>query len=246
MSAMTDKVIRIAMWSGPRNISTAMMRAWENRADTAVVDEPFYACFLNATGIIHPMQDEVMASQSADWQTVIDQELEKDLPPPQKIQYQKHMTQHMVTDVDQQWFGSLRHAFLIRHPAEVVASYHQKRGEVSAADIGFTRQRELFEQVMASSGPPPVIESNDVLRDPEGCLRKLCAALEVPFDTAMLSWPAGRRDSDGVWAPHWYQNVEKSTGFAPYRERRTQLTSAQQDVVEECLADYNQLAKYKL
>lgn len=243
---MTDQVIRIAMWSGPRNISTAMMRAWENRADTEVVDEPFYACYLQATGIVHPMQEDVMASQSSDWQTVIEKELKKALPAPLTIQYQKHMTQHMVTEVDPDWFASLRHAFLIRHPAEVVASYHQKRGEVSAADIGFTRQRELFEQVMESGDPPPVIESNDVLRDPEGCLKKLCAALGIPFDRAMLSWPAGRRDSDGVWAPHWYQNVEKSTGFAAYRERNTQLTSAQQDVVDECMADYTLLAAYKL
>jgi hypothetical protein len=140
----------------------------------------------------------------------------------------------------------LRHAFLIRHPAQVVASYQQKRGEVSAADIGFTRQRELFEQVLENGDPPPVIESSDVLRDPQGTLSKLCAALDVPFDPAMLKWPAGRRDSDGVWAPHWYQNVEKSTGFAPYRERHPQLTAAQQAVVDECLADYSLLANYKL
>ena len=115
--------IRIAMWSGPRNISTAMMRSWENRPDTQVVDEPFYACFLTATGIIHPMQDEVLASQSSNWQTVIDQELSQDLEFPATIQYQKHMTQHMVAPIDMEWFASLRHAFLIRHPADVIASY---------------------------------------------------------------------------------------------------------------------------
>jgi hypothetical protein len=234
------------MWSGPRNISTAMMRAWENRADTAVIDEPFYACYLQATGIVHPMQDEVLTSQSADWQTVIDTELKSTLSSGQTIQYQKHMTQHMVVDVEQDWFASLHHAFLIRHPADVVASYHKKRGAVTAADIGFTRQRELFEQVLALGTTPPVIESADVLKSPEKTLQKLCRALEVPFDSAMLSWPAGRRDSDGVWAPHWYQNVEKSTGFAPYQERQLKLTSTQQKVVDECLPDYELLAEYKL
>lgn len=243
---MADSVIRIAMWSGPRNISTAMMRAWENRSDCAVVDEPFYACYLTATGIEHPMQAEVLASQASDWQTVIDEQLTTPLASQQAIQYQKHMTQHMVVDVEQDWFATLRHAFLIRHPAEVVASYAKKRGQVSATDIGFARQRELFEQACALGTTPPVVDSNSVLKNPAGVLRRLCTALDVPFDTAMLSWPAGRRDSDGAWAPHWYQNVEKSTGFAPYRERETKLDQAQQVVVNECLDDYEALAKYCL
>ena len=241
--AKVDDCIRIAMWSGPRNISTAMMRAWENRSDTQVVDEPFYACFLTATGIVHPMQDEVLASQSSDWQTVINTELLKPLSGGATVQYQKHMTQHMVAPIDPEWFASVRHAFLIRHPADVVASYAEKRGTVCADDIGFARQRELFEMAKRVTGKaPPVIDSTSVLKDPRSSLSALCSALDVEFDTAMLSWPAGRRDSDGAWAPHWYNKVEASTGFAPYKPKEHELSAAQQRVVEECLPDYNAMA----
>ena len=235
------------MWSGPRNISTAMMRAWENRPDTEVVDEPFYACFLTATGIVHPMQDEVLASQSSDWQTVVDRELKKPLAGSSTIQYQKHMTQHMVGPIDQDWFASLRHAFLIRHPADVVASYRQKRGTVTAEDVGFARQRELFEMAKKVTGKtPPVIRSSSVLKAPESSLTALCAALGVPFDSSMLSWPSGRRDSDGVWAPHWYNKVEASTGFAPYQARTPELSDTELNVVEACLPDYQALAQFAL
>ena len=243
---MADSIIRVAMWSGPRNISTAMMRAWENRADTAVVDEPFYACYLSHTGIVHPMQEAVLASQPQEWQTVIDNNLSRPLDSGQTIQYQKHMTQHMVMDVDKAWFASLKHAFLIRHPADVVYSYGKKRGEVTAADIGFGRQRELFEQVQKLGLRPPVIDSKDVLKDPATKLQALCDALNISFSDSMLNWPKGRRASDGVWAEHWYQNVENSNGFAPFNEKTFQLNANQQAVVDECIDDYEALAEFKL
>ena len=243
---MTDTAIRIAMWSGPRNISTAMMRSWENRADTAVIDEPFYACYLTETGIVHPMQEEVLASQPRSWQEVIQQDLSGELIEGQTIQYQKHMTQHMVGELDEQWFASLRHCFLIRHPEEVVASYGEKRGKVTAEDVGFSRQRELFEFAKNRGYNTPVIESRKVLQQPETSLKAICSALEVPFDTAMLNWPVGTRDSDGSWAPHWYQNVEKSTGFAPYVEKEISLTVEQQLVADQCLDDYLALAEFQL
>jgi len=255
---MSDSIIRIAMWSGPRNISTAMMRSWENRSDTAVVDEPFYACFLQATGIVHPMQEEVLASQSTNWDTVVDQVLTTDLSTSlptglsaghatrQAIQYQKHMTQHMVSELNEEWFSTLRHAFLIRHPAEVVASYAQKRDQVNAEDIGFARQREIFELAQSLGFEPPVIESRDVLMNPGASLRLLCSALDVPFDEHMLSWPVGTRESDGVWAPHWYESVENSTHFAPYVEKEISLNRQQQNVVDECLDDYLALKECSL
>lgn len=238
---------RIAMWSGPRNISTAMMRSWENRSDTQVVDEPFYACYLNATGIVHPMQDEVLASQSADWNNVINDVLESDLARGESIQYQKHMTQHMVADIDQRWFNSLTHAFLIRHPAEVVASYGVKRDTVSADDIGFELQNTLFQMALdAGFENIPVIDSKDILEFPKLMLTKLCKALGVPFDEAMLAWPAGRRESDGAWAPHWYQSVESSTGFAPYNPKTVELSKEQQKVVKECLPYYESMYAHRL
>ncbi len=238
---------RIAMWSGPRNISTAMMRAWENRPDTEVVDEPFYACYLTKTGVVHPMQPEVLAAQSSDWQTVIDTELRQTLSPNTKIQYQKHMTQHMVAEINHDWFSSLSHAFLIRHPADVVVSYGQKRGEVTAADIGFKRQKELFDLAcQCATTPPPVIDSKTVLINPKAALSRLCEALSLPFHENMLSWPAGKRTSDGVWAPHWYQNVEQSTGFAPYTEKTPTLNVEQQRVVDECMPYYKAMLEHSI
>lgn len=243
---MTNEIIRIAMWSGPRNISTAMMRSWENRPDTAVVDEPFYACYLSSTGIVHPMQEAVLASQSSNWAEVIEKQLHADLEIEQTIQYQKHMTQHMVAEIDADWFGALRHAFLIRHPAEVIASYAQKRDSVTAEDVGFARQRKIFELARKMGLKTPVIESNNILADPKTKLRALCEALDVTFDQAMLQWPAGTRESDGAWAPHWYQNVEKSTNFTPYSEKKIRLSQDQQKVVDACLDDYYALSEYRL
>ena len=242
-----DPIKRIAMWSGPRNISTAMMRAWENRSDTAVVDEPFYACYLAETGIQHPMRAEVLASQPSDWNQVIEGALTAELPFGETIQYQKHMTQHMLSELNEDWFAGLSHTFLIRHPAHVVSSYGEKRSEVTAADVGFERQQKLFDLVCQLTGSaPPVIESKDVLTNPKASLIALCKKLNVPFDENMLSWPAGPRDSDGVWAPHWYQNVEKSTGFAPYIEKEISLTDKEQRVVDECLPYYQLLLEHKV
>lgn len=235
-------IIRIAMWSGPRNISTAMMRSWENRADTVVVDEPFYACYLTASGVQHPMQDQVLASQPSHWQDVIEQQLSSPVAGTAAIQYQKHMTQHMVADINQTWFASLRHAFLIRHPAHVVASYGLKRGSVNAADVGFEQQFNLYQLACElSETAPPIIDSVDVLKNPERSLTALCAQLEVPFSDSMLAWPAGTRDSDGVWASHWYNSVEQSTGFAPYVEREISLSVEEQEVVEQCMPFYQHM-----
>jgi hypothetical protein len=207
--------IRIAMWSGPRNISTAMMRSFGARPDTAVIDEPFYAAYLAETGLEHPMRDEVLASQPRDCRDVVSQVLGP-VPGDKPIWYQKHMTHHMLPSFERDWLGNVRNAFLIRDPAAVLASYVQKREAVELADIGIVQQRELFEREAQRLGAvPPVVESVDVLADPARALSKLCAALGIPFTEAMLSWPAGRRATDGVWAPAWYGAVEQSTCFAP-------------------------------
>ena len=209
--------VRIAMWSGPRNISTAMMRSFENRSDTVVVDEPFYAAFLAETGANHPMRDEVLASQPTRWRDVANA-LSGPIPTGAAVWYQKHMTHHMLPDFGLDWANDCRNAFLIRAPEAVLASYTLKRENVTLADIGVERQRELFERECDRIGAaPPVIDSADVLADPRATLGKLCAALGIEFSDRMLSWPAGKRDSDGVWAPAWYDTVERSTEFAPPR-----------------------------
>ena len=211
------KPIRIAMWSGPRNISTAVMRAFGNRADCAVSDEPFYAAYLAATGLIHPLHDEVIRSQPTDWRAVADAMLGP-VPADKPVWYQKHMTHHMVASFGREWIESCVNVFLIRAPEAVLASYHRVREDFTLDEIGLPTQVELFFRAGDKLGhTPPVIEGQDLLADPEGVLRQLCAACGVGFDSAMLSWPAGRRPTDGVWAPAWYGSVEQSTGFSAPR-----------------------------
>lgn len=203
--------VRIAMWSGPRNISTAMMRSFENRTDCAVVDEPFYAAYLAETGLDHPMRAEVLAAQPTDWRAVAEGLAAAD----GVLVYEKHMAHHMLPGFGLDWVKGCRNAFLIRDPAEVLASYVAKRGEVTLDDIGVVQQRTIFEREADRLGKaPPVVRGADVTADPRGTLGKLCDALGIGFSEAMLSWPAGPRDSDGVWAPAWYDSVWKSTGFS--------------------------------
>ena len=221
---------RICMWSGPRNISTAMMRSWENRSDTQVVDEPFYAFYLAQTGSPHPCFDEVLASQPNRYSDVVKQLTEEECK--SEIFYQKHMTHHMLEGVNLDWTKDLLHCFLIRDPRQVVLSYMKKRDECTAEDIGIIRQWELYQQISEISGQDiPVVDSNEVQTHPESILSQLCEKFGIVFSEQMLSWPKGRRDSDGVWASHWYQMVEQSTGFTPYEPRDTGLTEAQMSVV---------------
>lgn len=241
------ETIRIAMWSGPRNISTAMMRSFENRVDTAVVDEPFYAAYLARTGLDHPMRDEVLASQSHDWGEVAES-LTGAAPGGAAIFYQKHMTHHMLPGVDLRWTGRCRNAFLIREPEAVLASYAAKRGEVTLDDIGVARQRELFDRECDRLGAaPPVVLGADVLADPRGMLSALCSALRIGFREEMLSWPAGRRGSDGAWAPAWYDAVERSTGFeAPPQGREPVLSDALRVIADQARPYFEALSIHKL
>ncbi|MDW3207265.1 MAG: HAD family hydrolase [Alphaproteobacteria bacterium] len=238
--------VRIAMWSGPRNISTAMMRSFENRADCAVSDEPFYGCYLKRTGIDHPMAAQVIAAMDCDFDSVAGT-LQGTAPGGAPIWYQKHMSHHMLPDDDLSWSDGMAHCFLIRQPEAMVASYAKKRETPVPADFGFDRQCELFELVADRTGtPPPVLDAADVLRDPRGALTALCAAVGIAFDEAMLSWPPGRRDSDGVWADVWYANVEASTGFLPYDPSPVDLSPALRDVANACRPAYERMAAHRL
>lgn len=203
--------MNIAMWSGPRNLSTAMMYSFAARADCAVVDEPFYAAYLRATGLDHPMGDEIKSSMSSD-AAEISETLRK--PALEPHFYQKHMTHHMVGEVPLDWMEAVTNVFLIRHPARVIASYAKKREAPTLADIGFLDQLRLHRHVQDMGQTPIVVDATDIRADPEGALRKLCAALGITWDAAMLSWPVGGNAADGVWAKHWYGAVHRSTGFA--------------------------------
>lgn len=238
--------IRIAMWSGPRNLSTAMMRSFGARADCAVSDEPFYAAYLDATGIKHPMGAEIMASQPVD-PLEVERTILGPIPGGPPLWYQKHMAHHMGPHAPRGWFGAMRHAVLIRHPAYVAASFDDKRADPALEDLGVPQMDGVIADIEAATGrTPPVIEAEDVRANPEGMLRALCAALEIAFDPAMLRWPMGRRHTDGVWAAHWYGAVEKSTGFAPPPAPPGAPAPHLAAVVEAAMPSYERLKARKL
>jgi hypothetical protein len=220
------------------------MRAWENRPDTVVADEPLYAFYLVTTGLDHPGREEVIASQPADWRTVFRALTEDPLPPGACVYYQKHMTHHLLPAVDRAALAPLRHAFLIRDPRRLLASYARVRSAPTLDDLGLRQQAEIFEEFGG-----PVLDSADLLAAPEAALRALCAALGVPFFAAMLSWPPGPRDSDGVWAPYWYDSVRRSTGFVPAAAAAAEpspLPPALDALAQECMPYYDRLGRHKL
>jgi hypothetical protein len=233
--------VRIAMWSGPRNISTAMLRSFGSRPDTAVTDEPLYAHYLQVTGLAHPGRDEVIAAHEPDWRKVA-ATLTGPVPDGRAIWYQKHMAHHLLPMIERGWLDALTHAFLIREPDEMVASLLRTFPDAGLADTGLPQQCEIFDRVAERRGrAPPVVLASDVLKNPRAQLEALCGALGIPFLDAMLSWPPGRRDTDGAWAPHWYAAVEASTGFEPFRRRHVELTDGQARLVDECLPWYEKL-----
>lgn len=234
------------MWSGPRNISTAMMRSWENRPDTMVSDEPFYAVYLNETGSDHPMAAEIIDHYSTDSSAVIG-ELTRSLPKETPIFYQKLLTHHMLPSVPLDWLAQLTNCFLIRQPREVITSYIKVRPNVTLEDVGFKQQIDIFNYVREHvDSAPIVLDGRDILENPERMLRLLCEKIGIPFSPNMLSWPAGKRDSDGIWAEHWYSAVEASTAFAPYKPKADQVPEHLQDLLAECEVYYAEMAQYRL
>ena len=238
--------LRIAAWSGPRNISTAMMRAWENRPDTAVVDEPFYAHYLAETGLDHPGREEVVAAGERDWRRVV-AGLTGPVPDGRDIYYQKHMTLHLLPPIGRDWFREVVHAFLIRDPREVLLSYVKARPRVTVADIGVPQQEAIYEAVRQATGEEPVvIDAGEFLKSPEAHLRAWCERLGIDFTDRMLCWPPGPRPSDGIWAPHWYDAVLASTGFEPYRERDHTVPPEHQPVIDVSMPIYERMFAKRL
>ncbi len=240
---MTDG-IRVAMWSGPRNISTAMMRSFSSRGDCAVTDEPFYGAFLKQSGEPQPMAAETMADMDCDWQSVADA-MSGDIPAGKTVWYQKHMPHHMIGPIDIMDFPQHRHAFLIRDPDLVVASYEAKN-DLRAADLlGFTKLVDYHKRISDQLGhAAPVFDSNEILADPQGQLSRLCAAIDIEWDEAMLSWPKGSHPADGIWGAHWYGAVNSSTGFGAPTPFKT-LSDAGRKIADECRVDYEYLASFR-
>jgi len=228
-----------------------MMRAWGNRGDTAVIDEPFYAYYLERTGKNHPGAAEVIAQGETDWRKVVEQ-LTGPIPEsrhkgPSHIFYQKQMTHHLLPEIEREWMVDLTNCFLIRDPREVILSYIKKNPEPELEDLGFVQQSEIFEFMRARTNSiPPIVDARDVLEHPERTLRLLCDAVGVEFDKAMLSWPPGLRDSDGIWAKYWYDDVARSTSFQPYKSREGSVPDHLRETYERCQDCYDRIYKHRI
>jgi hypothetical protein len=232
--------VKIVMWSGPRNLSTAMMYAFGTRPDFAASDEPFYAAYLAATRIDHPMREEVIAAGEADPERVAST-LAGKVPGNNRHWYQKHMAMHMIAGFPLDWAADCVNVHLIRHPARVIASYTEKRERPTLDDIAFHRQVELYARF-----PGPVLDSADIRANPRSMLERLCAEIGLDFRVSMLSWPAGPKPFDGVWASHWYDAVHRSTGFAGSEGPLPHLSGAEADLAREALPFYDELAARRL
>ena len=237
--------MRLAMWSGPRNLSTAMMYAFGNRADFDVVDEPFYASYLVKTGLNHPMRQDVIASQPHDPKDVV-QGMLGPIPNGCPHVYHKHMTQHMLPEIDLAWMADVTNVFLIRHPARVAKSFAVKYDGFGADELGFRRQWELFEHARSLGQSPVVVDSSDIRANPSAMLSNLCAAIGLKFSDDMLSWPQGGHTRDGVWAQHWYGAVHRSTGFDGPESQMPQLSGALDELVKEAMPYYDKMCQFKL
>ncbi len=237
--------MRIAMWSGPRNLSTAMMYAFGNRADFSVVDEPFYAAYLALTGLDHPMREQILNAQSTD-PKFVENALLGPIPEGREHFYQKHMTQHMVPGIPREWMAEVSHVFLLRHPARVVASFAAKYDAVTFEDIGFEQQVELYDHVCGLGHKPLVVDSFDIRQNPENILHQLCEGLGLPWDPNMLHWPVGGHRADGVWAAHWYGSVHRSMGFAGPEGGLPALDPNGQALVEAAMPFYERLRVEKI
>lgn len=228
---------RLAMWSGPRNLSTALMYSFRQRPDTEVVDEPLYGYYLRATGLEHPGRHQVLASVDTDPQRVIDTVLLADGKRP--IRFTKNMAHHLV-GLDLGFLDGLTNILLTRHPARVLASLSVNLADAAVDATGLPAQMAILDRIEAGGGHPVVVDSDGVLGDPAGVLAGLCTRLDIPFTDRMLSWPAGPKPEDGVWAPHWYESVHRSTGFGPPSPASTGPDDHQ--LLERCLPMYHRLS----
>ena len=237
--------MNLAVWSGPRNISTALMYSFGNRDDFEIIDEPFYANYLIETGLDHPMRKEIILSQPENVTTVINN-LTKDRSNMGKNLYQKHMTHHMVNSVPRDWFNQVKHVFLLRHPVRVISSFSKKYENVSEDDIGFKKQVELFSEILKRGLNPIVVNSEDIRKEPEETLTKLCERLNLRFQKSMLSWQMGGNKQDGVWASHWYESAHKSTGFSGPEDILPNLEGDNAMLAEASLPLYRSLLKFAI
>ena len=223
-----------------------MMVSFAQREDCFVVDEPFYAAYLEATQLDHPMMDEIIAAGESDPKRVADF-CTGPVPDGKQVFYQKHMTHHMIPQFDRQWMSKVNNVFLIRDPSRVIASYNIKRENPTLADIGVAEQYEIFAQIADLQGRTPiVIDSADILSNPALMLGKFCHSIGLEFDKAMLTWPRGPKPYDGVWAGHWYESVWASTGFAKPNATPPIVPEALRGLADEAQRYYAKLRSHAI
>ena len=234
------------MWSGPRSISTALMRSFENRPDTIVCDEPFYAHYLNETGEDHPDGKEIILQGETNWDAVV-KYITGDIPGGKQVWYQKHMASHIIPGKDLTWISKMHNILLIRHPQEVILSYIKKYKVRNILQLGYSKQTELYAMLTENNVTTPlIIDARDILEDPERMLIELCRRLNIPFYNEMIAWPAGHRKSDGIWGKHWYGQVEASTGFYPDIEKKGEIPSKYKGIFRSCMECYQQLYAHRI
>ncbi len=238
--------VHLAMWSGPRNISTAMMRSFDNRPDCYVSDEPFYAYYLKKTGVDHPMKDEIIASGNTNWNEIVNN-ITSSIPKGKKVWYQKHMAQHNLPEMNLEWVEKVTNCFLIRHPKKVILSYAKKYEINSIFQLGYPQLTNLFELIKKKTKKTPtILNSSDILCNPEVILSKLCNELHIPFYKEMLTWLPGARESDGIWGKYWYGNVLKSTCFIPEHDNLEEIPIKYQNIYDECMEHFQLMHRYRL
>ena len=236
----------IAMWSGPRNISTALMRSFENRSDCFVSDEPFYSYFLHKTGLKHPLRNEIIKSNLVDYNEII-KYITGPTPFSKQIWYQKHMAHHILPGVDMNWIKNMKNCLLIRHPSDVILSYSKKNEINNIQQLGYLQQIEIYKMLTKELGISPIIiDAQDLLRNPKNMLIEICKNLRIEFDDKMLSWQPGIRKTDGIWGKHWYKQVEASTGFKPYAKTDRIIPSKYQSLYDECMQYYDFLYQNRI
>mgnify|MGYP001169463158 FL=1 len=236
---------KIAMWSGPRNISTAMMRSFENREDTYVIDEPFYAYYLKKANLKHPFREQIISSQESRLNKVIES-ITGLIPNNKMIWYQKHMVHHIPRNINMDWVKSFENCFLIRHPKDVIISYSKRNSINGIGDLGYIHQKYLFQKIKKITGKyPSVFDSKDILLNPEKYLKVMCNDFEIDFSKKMLYWPKGPRASDGVWASYWYKNVMNSRSFKKFKKSDEKVPRKYNHLLEKCLPYYEYLYSYK-
>lgn len=239
---MTEKPIRLCVWSGPRNISTALMYSFAQRTDTTVYDEPLYAHYLvNTTAKdYHPGADDIIATMEKDGEKVVTDIILG--PQPTRVAFFKQMTHHLV-GLDQSFMEQTVNVMLTRHPRDMLPSYAEQVSSPTLRDVGYKLHLDLVEYLRSLGQEPAVLDSEATLRNPQGVLKRLCERIGIPFDEAMLSWTAGSRPEDGIWAKYWYASVHRSTGFQAHNPKTEPFPERLKPLFDECMPYYVALSK---